>query len=239
MIEIYNLKKIFENNTVIDIPYLKIKKGKITAIIGPSGSGKSTLMALINGLAKPSEGKIIIEGEEFSANRDYSEYIRKQMTMVFQEPVMFKETLEKNIEYGLKLRGVKDIKKKIFNISELLGIQDKLKQRAPTLSGGEASRASLARAMVFEPKLLILDEPTSNLDPQNVAVIEAALKNMQKVLANTIIVVTHNMFQAKRIADEAVFLLDGKVVEFGAVNEIFENPSDIRTARFISGDMIY
>lgn len=239
MIEIYNLKKIFENNTVIDIPYLKIKKGKITAIIGPSGSGKSTLMALINGLAKPSEGKIIIEGEEFSANRDYSEYIRKQMTMVFQEPVMFKETLEKNIEYGLKLRGVKDIKKKIFNISELLGIQDKLKQRASTLSGGEASRASLARAMVFEPKLLILDEPTSNLDPQNVAVIEAALKNMQKVLANTIIVVTHNMFQAKRIADEAVFLLDGKVVEFGAVNEIFENPSDIRTARFISGDMIY
>lgn len=239
MIEIYNLKKIFENNTVIDIPYLKIKKGKITAIIGPSGSGKSTLMALINGLAKPSEGKIIIEGEEFSANRDYSEYIRKQMTMVFQEPVMFKETLEKNIEYGLKLRGVKDIKNKIFNISELLGIQDKLKQRAPTLSGGEASRASLARAMVFEPKLLILDEPTSNLDPQNVAVIEAALKNMQKVLANTIIVVTHNMFQAKRIADEAVFLLDGKVVEFGAVNEIFENPSDIRTARFISGDMIY
>ncbi len=239
MIEIYNLKKIFENNTVIDIPYLKIKKGKITAIIGPSGSGKSTLMALINGLAKPSEGKIIIEGEEFSANRDYSEYIRKQMTMVFQEPVMFKETLEKNIEYGLKLRGVKDIKNKIFNISELLGIQDKLKQRAPTLSGGEASRASLARAMVFEPKLLILDEPTSNLDPQNVAVIEAALKNMQKVLANTIIVVTHNMFQAKRIADEAVFILDGKVVEFGAVNEIFENPSDIRTARFISGDMIY
>lgn len=239
MIEIYNLKKIFENNTVIDIPYLKIKKGKITAIIGPSGSGKSTLMALINGLAKPSEGKIIIEGEEFSANRDYSEYIRKQMTMVFQEPVMFKETLEKNIEYGLKLRGVKDIKNKIFNISELLGIQDKLKQRASTLSGGEASRASLARAMVFEPKLLILDEPTSNLDPQNVAVIEAALKNMQKVLANTIIVVTHNMFQAKRIADEAVFLLDGKVVEFGAVNEIFENPSDIRTARFISGDMIY
>lgn len=239
MIEIYNLKKIFENNTVIDIPYLKIKKGKITAIIGPSGSGKSTLMALINGLAKPSEGKIIIEGEEFSVNKDYSEYIRKQMTMVFQEPVMFKETLEKNIEYGLKLRGVKDIKKKIFNISELLGIQDKLKQRAPTLSGGEASRASLARAMVFEPKLLILDEPTSNLDPQNVAVIEAALKNMQKVLANTIIVVTHNMFQAKRIADEAVFILDGKVVEFGAVNEIFENPSDIRTARFISGDMIY
>lgn len=239
MIEIYNLKKIFENNTVIDIPYLKIKKGKITAIIGPSGSGKSTLMALINGLAKPSEGKIIIEGEEFSVNKDYSEYIRKQMTMVFQEPVMFKETLEKNIEYGLKLRGVKDIKNKIFNISELLGIQDKLKQRAPTLSGGEASRASLARAMVFEPKLLILDEPTSNLDPQNVAVIEAALKNMQKVLANTIIVVTHNMFQAKRIADEAVFLLDGKVVEFGAVNEIFENPSDIRTARFISGDMIY
>lgn len=239
MIEIYNLKKIFENNTVIDIPYLKIKKGKITAIIGPSGSGKSTLMALINGLAKPSEGKIIIEGEEFSANRDYSEYIRKQMTMVFQEPVMFKETLEKNIEYGLKLRGVKDIKNKIFNISELLGIQDKLKQRASTLSGGEASRASLARAMVFEPKLLILDEPTSNLDPQNVAVIEAALKNMQKVLANTIIVVTHNMFQAKRIADEAVFILDGKVVEFGAVNEIFENPSDIRTARFISGDMIY
>lgn len=239
MIEIYNLKKIFENNTVIDIPYLKIKKGKITAIIGPSGSGKSTLMALINGLAKPSEGKIIIEGEEFSVNKDYSEYIRKQMTMVFQEPVMFKETLEKNIEYGLKLRGVKDIKNKIFNISELLGIQDKLKQRASTLSGGEASRASLARAMVFEPKLLILDEPTSNLDPQNVAVIEAALKNMQKVLANTIIVVTHNMFQAKRIADEAVFLLDGKVVEFGAVNEIFENPSDIRTARFISGDMIY
>lgn len=239
MIEIYNLKKNFENNTVIDIPYLKIKKGKITAVIGPSGSGKSTLMALINGLAKPSEGKIIIEGEEFSANKDYSEYIRKQMTMVFQEPVMFKETLEKNIEYGLKLRGVKDIKNKIFNISELLGIQDKLKQRASTLSGGEASRASLARAMVFEPKLLILDEPTSNLDPQNVAVIEAALKNMQKVLANTIIVVTHNMFQAKRIADEAVFLLDGKVVEFGAVNEIFENPSDIRTARFISGDMIY
>lgn len=239
MIEVHNLKKVFGSDTVLNIPYLKIRKGKITAVIGPSGSGKSTFMALINGLDKPSEGKIIVEGEEFSASKNYSEYIRKQMTMVFQEPVMLKTTLEKNIEYGLKLRGFSDIKDKTFNIAQRLGIQDKLKQRASTLSGGEASRASLARAMVFEPKLLILDEPTSNLDPQNVAVIENALKHMQSVLGNTIIVVTHNMFQAKRIADDVIFLLDGKVIESGESNKIFENPSDIRTARFISGDMIY
>lgn len=239
MIEVHNLKKVFGSDTVLNIPCLKIRKGKITAVIGPSGSGKSTFMTLINGLDKPSEGKIIIEGEEFSASKDYSEYIRKQMTMVFQEPVLLKTTLEKNIEYGLKLRGVTDIKNKTFNIAQHLGIQDKLKQRASTLSGGEASRAALARAMVFEPKLLILDEPTSNLDPQNVAVIEKALKDMQCILGNTIIVVTHNMFQAKRIADDVIFLLDGQVVECGEANKIFENPSDIRTARFISGDMVY
>lgn len=239
MIEIYNLKKSFGSNMVINIPHLKIKSGQITAIIGPSGAGKSTLISLINGLTIPTEGRVVIEGDEFSVNKDYKDCIRKNMTMVFQEPVMFKTTLKKNIQYGLKIRGLKDFDNDIFQVAKTLGLEEKLNQSATTLSGGEASRAALARAIVIKPRLLLLDEPTSNLDPQNVYIIETALMEMQKMLGNTILVVTHNMFQAKRIADNIIFILNGEIIECGMVKDIFERPKDIRTARFISGDMVY
>ena len=244
LLKIDKLKKIYDSLAVVDIPDLEIKSGKITAIIGPSGSGKSTLLFMINGLEAPSEGCIKFEGEVFSSAQDYSLSVRRKMAMVFQKPVMFNSSVYENIAYGLNVRKndlsykKEYISEKVGNAARLTGLESKLKQKAITLSGGEAGRVSVARAMVTEPKLLLLDEPTASLDPQNISAIEDIVREANKTYGASVVIVTHNMFQARRIADEVIFLLDGKIIEHGSTESIFENPSDPRTRQFVSGEMI-
>ncbi|WP_028829203.1 ABC transporter ATP-binding protein [Proteocatella sphenisci] len=244
LLKIDKLKKTYDSLTVVDIPDLEIKSGKITAIIGPSGSGKSTLLFMINGLEVPSEGCIRFEGEVFSSAQSYSLTVRRKMAMVFQKPVMFNSSVYENIAYGLNVRKndlsykKEYISEKVGNAARLTGLESKLKQKAVTLSGGEAGRVSVARAMVTEPKLLLLDEPTASLDPQNISAIEDIVREANRTYGASVVIVTHNMFQARRIADEVIFLLDGKIIEHGSTESIFENPSDPRTRRFVSGEMI-
>ena len=161
--------------------------------------------------------------------------------MVFQKPVVFNTSVYKNIAYGLKLRGIPkgEITESVEEILELTGLKDRMKQKARTLSGGEAQRLNLARAMVFKPKVLLLDEPTANLDPANVAMIEKLIMHAKTEYGTSVIIVTHNMFQAKRISDNAVFLLNGSIVESGKSAQLFSKPQDSRTMDFIEGKMIY
>lgn len=241
VIKIVDLKKSYEGKVVLDIPSLEIKTGKITAVIGPSGAGKSTLLSIINGLEIPDEGRVIFKDEEFSKSKKYTQETRRKMAMVFQKPLMFNTSVHKNIAYGLKARHEEKFKisQEVAEAARLIGMEDKLRRRAITLSGGEAGRVSVARALVIKPELLLMDEPTASLDPQNIGIIENLVIKSREQNNTSIVIVTHNMFQAKRIADEVIFMLEGKVIEFGTAKELFNRPRDLRTAQFVAGDMIY
>jgi tungstate transport system ATP-binding protein len=236
---ISSLTKLYGDKKVLDIEELELEEGRITGIIGPSGAGKSTLLYILNGLEKASGGRIVFGGKEMKNELDLE--TRRQMTMVFQRPTVFNTSVYDNIAYGLKLRGINnsEAKARVDELAKLIGLEDKLQQRAATLSGGEAQRLSLARAIIHRPKVLLLDEPTANLDPANVAMIEKLVFYTKEEHGTSVVMITHNMFQAKRISEKLVFLLNGSIVECGDTNEVFGGPKDSRTLDFIEGRMIY
>lgn len=236
---IRNLTKEYSGRKVLDIGELDLEKGKITGIIGPSGAGKSTLLYILNGLEKATGGEITFDGRKLKGETDIE--TRRQMSMVFQKPAVFSTTVYENMSYGLKLRGMDKalIKERVSELAEFIGLEDKLRQKAVTLSGGEAQRLSLARAIIHRPKVLLLDEPTANLDPANVAMIEKLILHTNKEYNTSIVIVTHNMFQAKRLSDSVVFLMNGSIIESGETQKVFDSPEDMRTLDFIEGRMIY
>ena len=236
---ISKLTKEYNGKKVLDIEELNLEQGRITGLIGPSGAGKSTLLYILNGLEKPTSGKILFDGKELKSEPDLE--TRRQMSMVFQKPTVFNTSVYENMAYSLKLRGMEKalIKDRVLELARMIGLEDKLRQKAVTLSGGEAQRLSLARAIIHRPKVLLLDEPTANLDPANVAMIEKLILHTKKEYNTSIVIVTHNMFQAKRLSDDVVFLLNGSIVENGTAEEVFSSSKDNRTLDFIEGRMIY
>ena len=233
------LTKEYNGRKVLDIEELEMEKGRITGIIGPSGAGKSTLLYILNGLEQASGGEIFFNGKKINGEPDIE--ARRKMSMVFQKPTVFNMSVYGNMAYSLKLRGFskQEIRDRVIELSRFIGMEDKLRQRAVTLSGGEAQRLSLARAIIHRPEVLLLDEPTANLDPANVAMMEKLILHARTEYGTSIIVVTHNMFQAKRLSDNVIFLLNGNVIESGRSDQIFGSPKDTRTLDFIEGKMIY
>jgi tungstate transport system ATP-binding protein len=159
--------------------------------------------------------------------------------MVFQEPVLLSTTVERNVAYGLSIRGERDAHRRVGEALEQVGLKHLARAQARTLSGGEAQRVALARAMVIKPEVLLLDEPTANLDPYNVALIEGLISALSRERGTTMVLVTHNVFQARRLAHRAMLLLEGKKIEVGEVAQVFTNPADPRTAAFTRGEMVY
>ncbi len=161
--------------------------------------------------------------------------------MVFQKPLLFNASVRENIAYGLRTRrfGREEIEQRVSAILEQIGLSHLKERHAGTLSGGEAQRVALARAVAFEPALLLLDEPTANLDPANVELMEKLIRDLNRNSGITMIMVTHNIFQARRVADVVIFLYEGRVVEVGETAQIFGAPKDPRTRAFIEGRMVY
>jgi tungstate transport system ATP-binding protein len=216
----------------------EIKDGDLLSVVGPSGSGKTTLLRIIDGLEKADSGEVLLKGKTIFGEPFPH---RKMIGMVFQNPVLFNTTVFNNIAYSLKFRGEEGetIKKRMDGMLRLLRLHDLRARNALTLSGGEAQRVALARALVYDPDLLLLDEPTANLDPYNVSIIEEVLQRSNRERGTTVIVVTHNIFQAKRLARKVAFLLEGELVEFGDSTAFFESPRDPRTLSFTRGEMVY
>src|SRR3989304_3517413 len=202
LIRIENVSKSFGNKEVLKNINLSINKGEIFALMGPSGVGKTTLLRIINLLEKPSEGRLIYNGIHLNGTT-LCENARRSMSMLFQTPVVFKGSVFDNVAYGLQLRNVdkKIIQMKVMDALRLVGLEGSENQKARTLSGGEAQRMAFARAIVYDPLLLILDEPTTNLDPANVAKIEEIIRRICNERGTTIVIATHNIPQVKRIAD--------------------------------------
>ena len=234
-----NVTKVYGGRPILAVEELDIEKGEVLALVGPSGAGKSTLLRLLNFLEAPTSGVISFAGQEFSAARAAPLPIRRRVTTVFQRPVLLQRTVEANVAYGLRLRGVQHSKEVIQQTLDEVGLATLAKQPARTLSGGEAQRVALARAMVLHPDALLLDEPTANLDPYNVGLIEQIVRRLNQEHGTTIILVTHNVFQAHRLATRVALLLDGKIVELADVATFFAAPADPRTTAFVRGEMVY
>lgn len=236
---IRDLCKEYGDRSVLRVEELDIYRGEVFALVGPSGAGKSTLLRLLNFLEPPSQGSIHFEGHAFDPTQVISVDIRRKVTTVFQKPLLLNRSVWANVHYGLKLRGIKDSSAQIRAALDKVGLLEFSDKRARTLSGGEAQRVALARAIVLQPEVLLLDEPTANLDPYNIGVIEATVAELNRRRGTTVVLVTHNIFQARRIAQRVALLLEGRVVEIADVEAFFSSPRDPRTAAFVRGEMIY
>ena len=202
-----NIVKKYNEKIILGIGDLTIEEGKITGITGPNGSGKSTLLNIVGGIDKEYSGNVLYDGH--SLNRE----IERNMTYVFQKPYLFRRKVYENIAYPLKLRGVnkQEIQIKVRKVIENLEIEELAEKKAHLLSGGESQKVVLARALVFNPKLLLLDEPTSNIDPESIKIMEREIVRFNKDTNSTVIIVTHNLSQAKRICDNIIYLQGGRV----------------------------
>jgi tungstate transport system ATP-binding protein len=234
------LKKTYDKE-VLKVEHLTLTKGCIYGIIGPSGAGKSTLLRIINLLTPPSDGEIFFNGKPVPANGNDRLALQRRMALVFQQTLLFKDSVWNNVAYGLKARGFSKtvIKERVDLLLEQVGLKELAFRRADTLSGGEAQRVAIARAVAFEPDLLLLDEPTANLDPGNIVLIEEMITNLAREKDITVVMVTHNIFQARRIADQVIFINQGKIVEMGSTEKIFSEAENESTRQFVEGRMVY
>ena len=234
-----NVTKEYQGRRVLQVDNLKIERGEVFALVGPSGAGKSTLLRLLNFLEPPSTGRIRFLDIEFGASQPMPLQYRRRVTTVFQRPILLNRSVQANVGYGLSLRGLRDPDGEIEKALEQVGLQALSRQRARTLSGGEAQRVALARAIVLKPDVLLLDEPTANLDPYNVGLIEEIVTKLNREQGTTLVLVTHNVFQAKRLAHRVALMLESQIIEAGDVETFFESPQDPRTAAFVRGEMVY
>jgi tungstate transport system ATP-binding protein len=237
LIRIQNLCKSFGSKEVLKNVNMVINRGEIFALIGPSGVGKTIMLRILNFLETPSDGRIVFNGINSSHKID----TRRRMSMIFQTPAIFNTSVFNNVAYGLEVRGVdkNTTKEKVMNALNIVGLPGKEYQKARTLSGGEAQRMAFARAIVYDPDILLLDEPTANLDPANVAKMEEIIKRIRSERGTTIVIATHNIYQVKRIADRVGILLNGELIEVNSRDGIFTAPKDARSAAFLKGEMIY
>ncbi|MDP4177105.1 MAG: phosphate ABC transporter ATP-binding protein PstB [Bacillota bacterium] len=223
---------------------LDIPKNKVTALIGPSGCGKSTFLRTLNRMndlidCVKINGEVIYEGKNIYSDYDIIQ-LRKKVGMVFQKPNPFPMSIYDNITYGPRIHGINkksildEIVEKSLKGSALWEeVKDRLKKSALGLSGGQQQRLCIARTLAVEPEVLLMDEPTSALDPISTAKVEELVDELKKDYS--VIIVTHNMQQAGRIADVTAFFLTGEVVEFGKTEDIFSKPRDKRTEDYITG----
>ncbi len=238
--KLHNLAQIYNGRMVLQVDQLEIYDGEILALVGPSGAGKSTLLRLLNFLERPVAGSMTFEQSTLNGSTPPLE-VRRKVTTVFQNPVLLNRSVAANVAYGLKVRGQNKqvIEQAVTETLARVGLSKLAHQSARTLSGGEAQRVALARALVIQPTVLLLDEPTANLDPYNVKLIEDIIIEVKREWGTTVVLVTHNIFQAKRLAHRTALLLEGRLVEIAPTPTFFNAPDDPRTATFVKGDMVY
>lgn len=237
MSEIIRLEKIeyhVPNRRILSIPELVIEKGKTYGMMGPNGAGKSTLLKIISFLNSPTEGIIYFNGEKISANNVTLEQ-RRNIAIAMQQSLLLDTTVFQNIALGLKIRKVprKEIKEKVEFWLEKFNIAHLSSKHAFKLSGGEAQRVNLARALVLEPKLLCLDEPFSALDfPTKMRLIKD-FKSILKTTDTTTIFVSHDLLEVKHLTNELFILINGELQQHGLTDEVIERPNE-RTASFLN-----
>ena len=237
MMRIERVVKCYGDTFRLSVRQLEVLRGERLCLLGPTGAGKSTLLRLVSGLEAVSDGRIMF-GEYAIHPRATPVAVRRRIAMVHQRPLLLKGSVRMNVEYGLKLRHVKHRHERVLPTLDELGLTLLSHQAAHTLSGGQMQLGALARALVTNPDLLILDEPTANLDPRGSLWWKKRFPGAgQNGL--TVIWTTHNLYQARRVADRVGLLWDGRLIEVAATREFFESPREPRTADFLAGRVVY
>jgi tungstate transport system ATP-binding protein len=229
-----NLKVVLGGATLLQIDDFALKQGETVALVGPNGSGKSTFILTLAALIKPAEGEIIYKGQTVDLANSTMDF-RRKVAMVFQEALLFDTTVLKNVASGLKIRGVKStqIRPIAEKYMKLFRIDHLYDRSAKTLSGGEAQRTSLARALAMEPEILFLDEPFAALDPPTR---ESLVEDLDRIISRsktTTVIVTHDRMEAMRLSDRIAVMKEGKILQFAPPNEIVNQPSDEFVASFV------
>jgi len=224
---------------------IEVEKNKVVALIGPSGCGKSTFLRLLNRMndlidGTRMTGSVLIEGKDIYAPSIHVDELRKEVGMVFQKPNPFPKSIFENVAYGLRVNGIKDktfIEERVIESIKSAAlwneVKDKLTKSAFALSGGQQQRLCIARALAISPKVLLMDEPASALDPISTSKIEELIYELKKDY--TIMIVTHNMQQASRVSDKTAYFYLGEMIEYDDTTKIFTNPKELSTQNYITG----
>ncbi|WP_281164725.1 amino acid ABC transporter ATP-binding protein [Liquorilactobacillus sicerae] len=235
-VDVTNLKKNFGDNHVLKGIDFKVADNEVVVLIGPSGSGKSTLLRCLNRLETPTSGKIIIDGRDISDPKTNIDLARQNIGMVFQHFNLFNNlTVGENIELApveLAKLSKEEAAQQGKRLLKAVGLEDKFSAMPQSLSGGQKQRVAIARALAMKPDIMLFDEPTSALDPEMVGDVLEVMKKLAKE-GMTMVVVTHEMGFAKEVADRVVFMADGKVVEEGKPEQVFDHPQNARTKAFL------
>ena len=241
IIEVINLKKQFGNNLILDDINFTINKGEAVSLIGPSGSGKSTILRCIADLETLTGGKILIEGHNLQ-DKGIDKKIKKELLlktgMIFQNFNLFPHmTVKDNIVKTLRIVKKTDVKKSeeiAEKVLETVGLADKKDNFPNELSGGQKQRVAIARGLALEPDILLFDEPTSALDPELVKEVLDIIRKLKKERKITMLIVSHEMKFVREISDEVIVMENGKILEKGTVEKIFENPETQRVKEFLN-----
>ncbi|MFD1018939.1 amino acid ABC transporter ATP-binding protein [Thalassobacillus hwangdonensis] len=237
MIRVEKLNKSFGDLHVLKDIDFTVKESEVVVLIGASGSGKSTMLRCLNFLEMKNSGKVIIEDKDINPKKENLNKVRQRVGMVFQHFNLFphKTVLGNVIEAPLQVKKMKkpeavEVGKKLL---DKVGLADKADVYPSKLSGGQKQRVAIARALAMKPEIMLFDEPTSALDPELVGEVLATMKDLAKE-GMTMVVVTHEMGFAREVADKVVYMHDGRIVETGEPNELFDNPKETRTQEFLS-----
>jgi polar amino acid transport system ATP-binding protein len=232
-----NLKKNYDSKVVLDGVDLEVFPGQIVAVIGSSGSGKSTVLRCVNLLEEIQDGQIFLEGVEISEPDVNQDKVREQIGLVFQSFNLFSHlSILENITLALihvKNVSKQEARQKALSWLERIGLADKADSYPDKLSGGQQQRTAIVRAVAMEPKVLLLDEVTSALDPELVGEVLSLIKDL-KASGTTILMATHELSFAREVADWVIFLENGKILEQGEAKEFFDNPKETRTKEFLT-----
>ena len=236
-LKVVNLKKNYDTKVVLDGVDLEVFPGQIVAVIGSSGSGKSTVLRCVNLLEDILDGQIFLEGAEISEPDVDQDKVREQIGLVFQSFNLFGHlSILENITLALihvKKMPKEEARKKALNWLERIGLADKADSYPDKLSGGQQQRTAIVRAIAMEPKVLLLDEVTSALDPELVGEVLSLIKDL-KASGTTILMATHELSFAREVADWVIFLEKGKILEQGEAKDFFDNPKQPRTKEFLT-----
>jgi tungstate transport system ATP-binding protein len=240
LLKIINLYHRYGEQEVLRNINLQVEKGEVFALIGPTGAGKTTLLRLIDLLEMPTSGTIYLGEEDVARAGRRRLELRRRMGFVLQKPVVFNMSVYDNISYGLKRRGKSrsEISQKVARLLEVVELSTIKDKNARTLSGGEAQRVAIARAIAVEPDILLLDEPTANLDPVSTLKTEALIQNIFRQYKTTIIMATHDLSQGHRLANRIGVMMNGEMIQTGNADDIFGTPSNREVAEFVGVENI-
>jgi tungstate transport system ATP-binding protein len=233
--EVEGLQRGYGGHWRLDLPTLEVRSGELLAILGPTGAGKSTLLRLLHFLDAPEAGRLLYQGRPISFPAPLE--VRRSIGMIFQRPLMLSGSVRDNVAIGLRLRGEREARR-VDDLLRRFKLEHLSRREARLISGGEMQRLALARALACRPQVLLLDEPAASLDPGHVAVVEGIIRDAHREDGTTIVLATHNLGQARRLAQRVGLLVDGRLVEIGETQDFFDRPRHALTAAYLRGDLL-